>query len=301
VAPAGETSYSTPLVAGAAAVLIQAGLRGDGGSDTNSAVTMATLKALLINGAVKPAGWANPGPSPLDPNYGAGVLNVFNSYKQLAGGKHSYSVAGTVALGAAHPPTGSGVTVGGVSGWDYNTNTSSSTADGVNHYYFNVTNGTPGAGFTATATLAWNRHQNETAINNLELFLYNTANSNLVAASVSMVDNVQHVWVPRLPAGRYDLQVWKAGGASEVTTAEPYALAFEFFAMPLSITGSGTNVTLAWPVYPAGFGVESTTNLPEAGGWNTNYPAPVVNGALGLNQLVLPETNGVAFFRLHRP
>ena len=36
VAPAGETSYSTPLVAGAAAVLIQAGLRGDGGSDTAS-------------------------------------------------------------------------------------------------------------------------------------------------------------------------------------------------------------------------------------------------------------------------
>jgi len=301
VAPGTETSYSTPLVAGAAAVLIQAGLRGDGGSDTTSAVAIATLKALLMNGAIKPAGWANPSPSPLDRNYGAGVLNVFNSYKQLTGGKHGYSVAGTVATGAAHPSTESSATVGGLSGWDYNTNNSSSTTDGVNHYYFNLTNGLAGATFTATATLAWNRHQNQTAINNLELFLYNTANGNLMAASVSTVDNIQHIWVPQLPAGRYDLQVWKAGGLGLVSTAEPYALAFEFFVMPLSITKSGSNVRLSWPVYPSGFEVESTTNLQEAGGWNTNYPTPVVNAALGLNQLTVGGTNGVEFFRLSRP
>ena len=90
VAPGGETSFSTPYVAGAAAVLIQAGLRGDGGSDTNSAADMRTVKALLLNGAVKPAGWTNNSPSPLDAHYGAGVLNVFNSYEQLAGGKQGY-------------------------------------------------------------------------------------------------------------------------------------------------------------------------------------------------------------------
>ena len=39
------TSYTTPLVAGAAAVLMQAGLRGDGGGDTNSASDMRTIKA----------------------------------------------------------------------------------------------------------------------------------------------------------------------------------------------------------------------------------------------------------------
>jgi hypothetical protein len=299
VAPGGETSYSTPLVAGAAAVLIQAGLRGDGGSDTASAVNIATLKALLLNGAIKPAGWASPSPSPLDRNYGAGILNVFNSYKQLTGGKHGYSVAASMATGSAHPPTGASATVGVLSGWDFNTNSSSITTDGVNHYYFNVTNGVPGAVFTATATLAWNRHQNQTAINNLELFLYNTANNNLVASSVSSVDNVQHVWVPKLPAGRYDLQVWKAGGFNTVSSAEPYALAFEFFAMPLSITDTATNVTLAWPVYPAGFVLESTTNL-LSGAWNTNYPSPTVNAALSLNQLTLGLTNAAEFFRLSR-
>ena len=57
-APAGVTSYSTPQVAGAAALLMQAGLRGDGGS-TNSAGDIRLVKALLLNGAIKPADWTN--------------------------------------------------------------------------------------------------------------------------------------------------------------------------------------------------------------------------------------------------
>jgi hypothetical protein len=69
------------------------------------------------------------------------------------------------------PPTSHGcaasapatTNVGVLSGWDFNTNTSSSTSDGVNHYYFNVTNSAGNAAFTATATLVWNRHQNKTA------------------------------------------------------------------------------------------------------------------------------------------
>ena len=300
VAPAGETSFSTPLVAGAAAVLIQAGLRGDGGTDTSSAVSVCTLKALLLNGAVKPLGWTNVRPSPLDVNYGAGVLNVFDSYKQLAGGKHGYGVAAPVATGAAHPPTGAAATVGVLSGWDFNTNTSSGTSDGVNHYYFNVTNGPGSATFNATATLVWNRHQNQTAINNLELYLYNTANSNLVAASLSTVDNVQHVWVPRLPAGRYDLQVWKAGGNNTVSAAEPYALAWEFFDPSLSINKDGGNVTLSWPVYPAGFRLASAPSLlTPAVSWYTNYAAPAV--VQSRNQITLGTSNTVQFFQLIRP
>src|SRR6202021_1127262 len=107
-----------------------------------------------------------------------------------------------------------------LSGWDFNTNNSSSSGDTVNHYFFNVTNGNGNAAFTLTTTLVWNRHRNKTAINNLELFLYNAANSNLVASSTSVVDNVQHVFVPQLAQGRYDLQVWKAGGGSIVSTNE---------------------------------------------------------------------------------
>ena len=297
-APASATSFSTPQVAGAAAVLMQAGLRGDGGSDTNSAANIRTVKALLLNGAIKPADWTNNAPSPLDTRYGAGVLNVFNSYEQLAGGKHGYIVSTSVSTGRAHPPTGASGTVSTLSGWDFNTNSSSPTTDGVNHYYFNATNGVNGATFTATITLVWNRQQEQTNINNLDLFLYDAISSNLVACSTSLVDNVEHLFVPNLAPSRYDLQVWKAGG-SFVSSNETYALAFEFFSMPLGIVRSGTNVVLQWPLYPAGFVLESATNLNPPVSWNTNSPASVVTNKQ--NSVVMGITNTSQFFRLWRP
>jgi hypothetical protein len=300
-APADETSFSTPLVAGAAAVLMQAALRGDGRSATNAAFDMRTVKALLLNGAVKPADWTNSTSSPLDARYGAGILNIFNSYEQLAGGKHGFIATTTVSTGGAHPPTGATGTVSGLNGWDFNTNTSVSLPfqeDAINHYYFNVTNGISGAMFAATATLVWNRQQNQSDINNLNLFLYNCANSNLVLCSTSLVDNVEHIYVPQLAQGRYDLQVWKAGGlpGSIVSTAETYALAWQFVSPTLAITSSVTGPAITWPLYPAGFSIETATNLLSPG-WNTNnLPAPVINGAQ--NYLLLNPTNPAQFFRL---
>jgi hypothetical protein len=296
-APASATSFSTPQVAGAAAVLMQAGLRGNGGSDTNSAFDMRTIKALLLNGAIKPADWTNNAPSPLDPRYGAGVLNVFNSYEQLAGGKHGYIVSTSVSTGGAHPPTGTSGTVSTLSGWDFNTNISSIFNDAVNHYYFNVTNDVSNATFTATITLVWNRHLSKTNINNLDLFLYDAISSNLVACSTSLVDNVEHIFVPHLAQGRYDLQVFKSGGAT-VSTNETYALAYEFFSTPLNIASSGTNIVLTWPIYPAGFMLQAATNL-AAPVWNTNNPAPTVTNSQ--NCVTLSATNGSQFFRLQRP
>jgi hypothetical protein len=298
-APSDVTSFSTPQVAGAAAVLMQAGLRGDGGGDTNSAANIRTVKALLLNGAIKPADWTNNPPSPLDPRYGAGVLNVFNSYEQLAGGKHDYIFSTNIPAGTGHPPAGATGTVGVLSGWDFNTNTSSSVSDGVNHYFFNVSNGVSNATFTATATLVWNRHQNKTGINNLDLFLYNCANSNLVACSTSLVDNVKHIWLPQLPQGRYDLQVWKAGGAGIVSTAEPYALAWEFFSTSLNALKSGANILISWPIYPDGFVLQTATSLVPPVAWDTNNPAPVVTN--NQNAVLLNATNANQFFRLWRP
>jgi hypothetical protein len=298
-APAAGTSFSTPQVAGAAAVLMQTGLRGDGGGDTNSAFDMRTIKALLLNGAIKPTDWTNSSSSPLDARYGAGVLNIFNSYEQLTGGKQSFIVATSVSVNSPHPPTGDTGTVAGLSGWDFNTNNSSLSLDGVNHYYFNVTNSANAPAFTATATLVWNRHQGKTNINNLNLFLYNAANSNLVTGSTSLVDNVEHIFVPQLAPGRYDLQVWKKGGTT-VSTNETYALAWEFFSLPLAIAPSGTSAALNWPVYPAGFVVESTANLNSPAVWSTNdIPPPVVTN--NQNCILLDATNANQFFRLRRP
>jgi hypothetical protein len=226
------------------------------------------------------------------------VLNVFNSYKQLAGGKHGWNFSTNTSSGGAHPPVAMTNPIAAMSGWDFNTNTSSSANDAVNHYFFNVTNNSGSGQFTATATLVWNRHQNKTNINNLDLFLYAAANSNLVTCSTSLVDNVQHIFVPQLPQGGYDLQVLKKGGAT-VTTNEAYALAFEFFSEPLAVAASGTNIALEWPVYPAGFLVESTTNLSPPVNWNTNPPSPVLTN--GQNYIFLNTTNSGQFFRLHRP
>jgi hypothetical protein len=297
--PAGDTSFSTPYVSGAAAVLLQAGLRGDGGSDTNSVADIRTVKALLLNGAIKPADWTNGTASPLDARHGAGVLNVFNSYEQLAGRKQTNLVLATVFTGAAHPPTGATNTIGALSGWSFTNLTSSSSLDAVAHYYFNATNGISNASFATTATLVWNRQRSQSSINNLLLYLYNAANSNLVAACTSAVDNVQHLYVPKLPQGRYDLQVLKKGGAY-VSAGETYALAFEFFSLPLSAVESGTNIVIQWPAYPTGFIIQTTTNLAPPVVWNSlsNLVATVTNGQ---NYVVLNATNRSQFFRLWQP
>lgn len=298
VAPADETSFSTPQVAGAAALLMQAGRRGDGGPNTNCASDMRTVKALLLNGAVKQANWMNIPPSPLDYTNGAGMLNVFNSYEQLFAGKHAWNFSTNVPVGAAHPPVVTTASVPVLNGWDFNTNNSSSTDDTVNHYFFNVTNGVSKSCFTLTATLVWNRHQNQAAINNLDLYLYNAANSNLVAASTSVVDNVQQVFVRQLPQGRYDLQVWKAGGSGIVSTNESYALAWEIVSELLKVKESGTNLVLSWPVYPAGYAVAASALTPIA--WSTNgIPAPVVTNSQ--NVVSIPRSSNVQIFRLQTP
>ncbi len=128
--------------------------------------------------------------------------------------------------------------------------------------------------------------------------MYDTANSNLVLCSTSRVDNVEHLYKTNLAQGRYDLQVWKAGGSGIVSAAEPYALAFEFFSDTLSLSRSGTNAVISWPVYPDGFLVESATNL-AAPAWIANtLPAVITNGS---NRILLPAPNGAQFFRLRRP
>ena len=298
IAPGGgPTSFSTPYVSGAAAVLLQAGLRGDGGTNTNAACDIRTLKALLLNGAVKPADWTNGVITPLDARYGAGVLNVFNSWIQLKGGKHPYIETTSVTNGNPHPPGANTNNVPVLRGWDCSSLTNSSSYDRINHYYFKLPGSTP---FTLTSTLVWLRHASTVSINNLNLFLYNTANSNLVLCSTSMVDNVEHLYIPTLPPGRYDLQVGK-NGSGEVSTNETYALAFEFFNISLTISQTDTNAVLTWPIAPTGFQLESATNLTSPITWTAVTNLVSVNTNLNQNVVSVPLAGGNQFFRLQRP
>jgi Subtilase family len=295
-APGDADSYAAPLVSGAAAILTQAGLRGDGGSDTNSAADIRTVKALLLNGAHKPPTWSNPAPSPLDPVYGTGVLNVFDSYHQLLGGKHGYTTTSIAATNTAHPPVAAAGNVSSLVGWNLAGITSTPVTDTINHYYFEVTNSSGSSPFVGTVTLVWNRQQNQPTINNLDLFLYNAANSNLIAYSASQVDNVEHLYVPQLPAGRYDLQVLKHGGAF-TTASETYALAFEFYAMQLSITNVSGGVLASWPIYPDGFFLSGSPNF-APGSWSDVNPAPGITN--GMNQVFISTAEGPLYLRLYR-
>jgi hypothetical protein len=299
-APADATSDSAPLVSGAAAILLQAGKGGDGGSDTNSASDARTLKALLLNGAIKPSDWTNNSSVPLDQRYGAGVLNVFESYKQLTGGKHGYVATSSVAVGAAHPPTSSTNNISSLYGWDLNTNTSSTTNDEIHHYYFNLTSSNQIGGFTATATLVWDRQPDKTAINEADLYIYNIATTNIVVRSSNSIDNVKHIFIPQLAPGRYDLQVLKKGGSGTnfVSASITYALAFEFFETTLHYARSGGNIVLTWPVYPAGFALQSTSNINPPVTWSPVNVAPAISN--NQNSVTVSIGAGHQFFRLAR-
>ena len=296
-APGGATSFSTPFVAGAAAILVHAGTRGDGGAGTTSSSTdLRTVKALLLNGAVKPSGWTHTATAPLDTRFGVGVLNVFNSYKQLAAERTSFVESTGVTVGGAHPP---GSNPGNLSwvGWDFNTIASTVTQDKVNHYYFNL----PANGanrFTLTATLVWNRPVPPSSFKNLDLFLYDMSTGNAVASSVSTVDNVEHIYFTNLVAGRYDLQIFKEGGVGNMGT-ETYAVAFESFAAALSIAKLGSDGVITWPLFPAGFRLESTPDLNPPVAWTTAaFPVSITNNQ---NRVTAPATAAAQFFRLVRP
>ncbi len=187
VAPLGATSYATPVVASAAAMLSQ-------GAPAN-ATKPVTLKAILMAGATKgqfPT-WSRTTAHPLNGIYGAGQLNVYNSQHILAAGQQAANSGATV------PRTG----------WDYNT-----TAGGGRLYFFDVP---AGASTMALSTvLTWNRTISgafpspSSSLANLTLKLYAASGFTtgaLIDSSESAVDNVEHIYRTTLAPGRYALEV----------------------------------------------------------------------------------------------
>jgi hypothetical protein len=295
VAPNGCCSSATaPRVAGAAALLIQAAAANDGGPNTAALATNSSvIKALLLNGAVKTTNWTNGVTRPLDARFGAGVLNLYNSDSQLRGGRHTAVATNSVTLGAAHPPTAHPGNVASLRGWDLSVIQSSALNDRVAHYYFELS--TNVAAWSATATLVWKKGLG--SLTNLDLFLYDTQSNALIASSTSAVDNVEHLFLPRLAAGRYDLQVLKRGAQ---IGSESYALAFDFSPVALSVARNGATIVASWPASPAGFVLESATAFaPAASGWiPLGTPSVLSNG---MNTVTVPAGSAARFFRLGRP
>jgi len=227
---------------------------------------------------------------------------VLNTYQQLAGGKQVSGETNFIGLNADHPPSSATNSIPANQAWDLAVIISGETNDAVAHYLFDVSQG------TATATLAWNRHLTNAGVNDLDLYLYRCGETNPVARSDSYVNNVEHLWVTNLPAGRYDLQVVKYGGTNIVSSDETYALAWQF-APPPSLTPQldGTNLLITWPLYPAGYPADSVSNFVVetrtsllADVWTTNgLPAPDITN--GLNSIRVNTTNAAQFFRLRSP
>ncbi len=249
VAQGSYTSYATPIVSGAAAALVQAGAAADGYNSADGFATQAayskaatderTVKALLLNGAVKPSGWTNNytgtndsytylapvanATTPLDPRYGAGIVNLANSYATLLAGRTAASTS----------------TIAQNQGWDFSSVNSSS--GNTANYYFNLSSANQS--YDLTSTLVWNAQvqqivsrttgvsYNET-LNHLDLMLLNAAGS-VVASSDSTVDNVQQIYTLDLTPGIYHLEVLDNGGAASwASSSDSYALAYNFQAVP---------------------------------------------------------------------
>ncbi len=252
VAPASATSYSTPLVSGAAAIMVQAGTQ----SNMTGATDERTIKALLLNGAVKPDGWTNSytvnngiytynpvsttTTTPLDPRYGAGILNVDNAYNNLEAGHVAASSVNNSTAALTSP------TISQNEGWSYAQITAGTLANNVAHYVFDLSN--TRSEYNLTGTLVWNAQTQASlthvagggevpsfseTLNQLDLNIYNASTDALVASSASTVDNLQQLYVLGLAPGTYDLQVVDKGGAAAwASSSDYYSLAFNFQPVP---------------------------------------------------------------------
>lgn len=193
VAATGTTSLATATVSSAAAVL-RGTLAGTDGDRSEP------VKAILMAGASKDrfAAWSRSATTPLDDVYGAGELNIFNSYKIQLGGQTD---GGSSAASAPAAPS---------YGWDYGV-----LGSGDELYYdFEVAPGSTAAEFSILLT--WNANipnlsSIAPSLSNLDLTLLD-GDGGVVDESVSTVDNVEHIYLKDLAAGSYTLKV--AGAAA---------------------------------------------------------------------------------------
>ena len=199
VAPDSRTSFSTPLVTASAAILHEAGAG-------TTATRTETIRALLLSGATKDEfpDWDRTTTRPLDDVFGAGELNIYNSYMSLQGGEFNGSTTTPTA------PVG-------LNGWDYEEQI---VAGNDMIYEFEVSAGTKLD--QLSIALCWNMDIIDNAsffpnafvpsenLGDLNLEFYDSSDSflgNLLDESKSTVDNVEHIYLQDLPAGTYHLKI----------------------------------------------------------------------------------------------
>lgn len=197
VSPMFNVSAATASVSSAAASLYEI-------VDGTDAALSETMKAILLAGATKtefldfvdPATglsnpWARTSSQPLDDLFGAGELNVFNSYLSVLGGQYAGNTMTATPVGSH--------------GWDYQ---ASITPGNDVLYEFEIPEGKTAK--ELSIILAWNveitGNFNGQSLANLDLALRDS-NGALVDSSTSTIDNVEHIYLTDLAAGTYTLEV----------------------------------------------------------------------------------------------
>lgn len=198
VAPHQYTSFSTPMVASAATMLHQKAI----GTD---ATRSETMRAVLLAGATKqefPA-WDRTTTRPLDEVYGAGELNVYNSYKILEAGQF----AGSTTLPSS--PVGE-------KGWDYQ---SGINPLGAVYYDFDIAAGHTWIDFSMILTWNMNIIDQDPSLlvfnpmeqlANFSLDFFSSTGGilgPLLDSSLAPSANTEHIYFPTLGSGRYSLRV----------------------------------------------------------------------------------------------
>ncbi len=233
---AAGTSFAAPLVAGGAALVVDAGKDLYGGG---TSIDGRVVKAVLLNSADKTAGWSNglaannsgvqTTTQSLDFNVGAGRMNLDAAFDQFVNTTNG-GMAGTTDLT-------SGNEISNV-GWDFG-----NVAAGGSQNYF-ITDLLAG-GSTFKSTLTWFADRNPGALNNfngtselhfanldLSVFQYDgplTKNIlSTVAQSISMFNLVEHLTFNLSATGYYGLRVSYTGALWNFNgqTSESYGLAW---------------------------------------------------------------------------
>ncbi len=235
VAPGGLTSFAVPVVSAAVARLLEFALSdvqtqsnpsprklSPGSppgfppgfppiSSTDSLPTpipnasrAEVIKAVLLGGATKPATWkASPG-HPLDSHLGAGVVNVDRSYAMLAAGSPEGAVIQKKMgwfFGEA--------TVRQPQSWHLEIHQPMREVSFLLTWHRRI----DGRRFSdrLTRKIVWS---NRPRLADFDLVLYDWKGQ-VVAESMSEHDNVEHVYLRHLPAGRYELQVSRKDSLDE--------------------------------------------------------------------------------------
>jgi hypothetical protein len=217
VAPAGTTSTATAWISGSAALLLETAETLENAGGSASASRPETIKAVLMAGAVKTPfdlsgattttldDWSHTPEQPLDLRYGAGQVNVLNSYIIMSVGQQPVAEVSDALS----------------TGWDLAT----VAAEADSNYVFEIPEGYLAVSFSAIAT--WNRKIVLTpgvsynpatltpSLANVDLFLNDYSGTDefgaeefeVIDSSISTIDNVEHIYQTWLDAGRYEMSL----------------------------------------------------------------------------------------------